>query len=336
MSGWLRATIVAAAVVAPGLAAAEASFGLGRAASPEEIAGWDIDVRPDGMGAPPGSGSVMDGEPIYMERCASCHGDFGEAFGRWPALMGGEGSLASSEPEKTVGSYWPYATTLYDYIYRAMPFGDAQSLTVDETYAVTAYVLYLAFIADDDFVLTNENLADIEMPNRDGFYLMEEPEFEPHEPCMENCKEEVRIIGRARVLDVTPGPPASDDAAADDAQVDEDVQVAQADASAGDPIAGEQVFRRCQTCHTVEEGAAERLGPNLWGVFGREAGEREGFNYSPAMADSDVVWTEATMKDFLRDPRGFLPGNRMAFPGLRDQEALDDVIAYLKSVTDAE
>lgn len=332
MSGLLRAAVVAAALAVPGLAAAEAPFGLGSAASPEQIAGWDIDVRPDGTGAPPGSGSVMDGEDIYMDRCASCHGDFGEAFGRWPALMGGDGSLASSEPEKTVGSYWPYATTLYDYIHRAMPFGDAQSLTVEETYAVTAYVLYLNFIVDDDFVLSDENLADVEMPNRDGFFLMEEPEFEPHQPCMEDCKAEPRILGRARVLDVTPGAPAGEDGAAHDAGAEED-EIALAAAPAGDVAAGEQIFRRCQTCHTLEEGGAERVGPNLWGLFGREAGARETFRFSPAMAEADLVWTDETVKAFLQDPRGFMPGNRMAFPGLRDQDDLDNLVAFLRATT---
>jgi S-disulfanyl-L-cysteine oxidoreductase SoxD len=331
-----RTVLFVAVMAVPGIAAAEAPFGLGNPATPEEIAGWDIDIRPDGTGAPAGSGSVMDGEIIYMERCASCHGDFGEAFGRWPPLMGGDNSLASNEPEKTVGSYWPYAATLYDYIHRAMPFGDAQSLSIDEAYAVTAYVLYLNFIVDEDFVLTDDNLADIEMPNRDGFYLIEEPEFEPHEPCMENCKEEARIIGRARVLDVTPGPPASEDADTQDSPAGDEIELSQAEAATGDPVAGEQVFRRCQACHTVDEGGAHRVGPNLSGIFGQEAGTQQGFSYSPVMAESDVVWTEETISEFLRDPRGFMPGNRMAFPGLRSQDELDDVIAYLKAVTASE
>jgi S-disulfanyl-L-cysteine oxidoreductase SoxD len=336
MFGWPRLILLAAGLTIPGTAAAEAPFGLGRLATPEEIAGWDIDVRPDGTGAPPGSGSVRDGEDIYMQRCASCHGDFGEAFGRWPALMGGDGSLASNEPDKTVGSYWPYASTLFDYIYRAMPFGDAQSLTHDETYAVTAYVLYLNFLVDEEFVLTDENLADIEMPNVDGFYVMEEPEFPPHEPCMQDCKDEVRVVGRAQVLDVTPGPPASDvEPEGQEADPDSGDQVAVA-ALEGDPAAGERVFRRCQTCHTVEEGGAQRLGPNLWGIFGREAGANSGFTYSAAMAQSELVWTGETLKEFLRDPRGFLPGNRMAFPGLRDQGELDDLVAFLREMTDTE
>ena len=113
--------------------ASERKFNLGKLATKEEIAGWDIDVRPDGLGAPIGSGTALIGEEIYTEQCAACHGDFGEGADRWPALVGGEDSLASHDPEKTTGSYWPYASTMYDYIYRAMPYGVAQSLSHDET-----------------------------------------------------------------------------------------------------------------------------------------------------------------------------------------------------------
>ena len=87
-------------------------------ATPEEIAGWDIDIRPDGHGLPVGKGTVKQGEPLYMERCAACHGEFGESAGRWPILMGGAGTLASHDPVKSIGSYWPYASTVMDYIRR--------------------------------------------------------------------------------------------------------------------------------------------------------------------------------------------------------------------------
>ena len=122
--------------------AASKRLGIGREATPEEIAGWDIDIRPDGQGLPVGKGTVKQGEPLYMERCAACHGEFGESAGRWPILMGGAGTLASHDPVKSIGSYWPYASTVMDYIRRTMPFGNAQSLTNDELYAITAYVLY--------------------------------------------------------------------------------------------------------------------------------------------------------------------------------------------------
>ena len=125
-------------------------FNLGKIATKTEIAGWNIDVRPDGMGAPKGSGDAIKGEEVYAEQCAACHGDFGEGVDRWPELVGGEGSLDTHDPVKTTGSYWPYASTMYDYIYRAMPFGVAQSLTHDETYQIVAYLLYICLLYTSD------------------------------------------------------------------------------------------------------------------------------------------------------------------------------------------
>jgi cytochrome c len=148
----------------------ERPFNIGALATAEEVAGWDIDVRPDGKGAPIGSGIAVDGEELYAERCAACHGDFGEGIDRWPVLVGGLGTLATEDPVKTTGSYWPYASTMYDYIYRAMPFGEAQSLTHDETYQVVAYLLYMNDIVEDDFELNHSNIGQIEMPNRQGFF----------------------------------------------------------------------------------------------------------------------------------------------------------------------
>jgi len=186
--------------------AAERPFGLGTLATAEQIAGWDIDVRPDGKGAPIGSGTAAEGEEIYAERCAACHGDFGEGVDRWPILAGGLGSLATGDPVKTVGSYWPYASTVYDYVYRAMPFGEAQSLTHDETYQVVAYILYMSDVIDDEFVLSNETIGSVKMPNQNGFML---PDPRPDgqlasAPCMQNCDVPTKIIGRARIIDVTP------------------------------------------------------------------------------------------------------------------------------------
>lgn len=184
---------------------------IGREASEEEVAGWDIDIRYDGRGLPEGRGSVLEGEEVFVTYCAACHGDFGEGAGRWPQLAGGVGTLADEHPVKTVGSYWPYAATLLDYTYRAMPFGYGQSLTADELYAVSAYILYLNdVIIDEEFELSFENLAEIEMPNADGFIPDSREDVEAHfwqdEPCMENCGEgEAEITMRAAVLDVTPG-----------------------------------------------------------------------------------------------------------------------------------
>ena len=189
-------------------AAAERKLGIGRLATPQEIAGWDIDVRPDGQGLPPGKGSVKDGEAVYMAKCAACHGEFGESAGRWPMVAGGAGSLKSDDPVKTVGSYFAHLSTVIDYVRRAMPFGDAQSLTNDELYAVVAYTLFLNDIADDKFVLSKETFAAVAMPNAGGFYDDDreaaEKGFWNANPCMANCKPDAKITGRARVIDVTP------------------------------------------------------------------------------------------------------------------------------------
>jgi cytochrome c len=190
--------------------AASKPLGIGREASPEEIAGWDIDIRPDGEGLPVGRGTVKQGEPLYMERCAACHGEFGESAGRWPILMGGAGTLASSDPVKSIGSYWPFASTVMDYIRRSMPFGNAQALTNNELYAITAYVLYLNdIIKDEDFELNEKNFTSIKLPNQPNFIdddrEIVEKEFWHKAPCMANCiPDEAKIIGRARALDVTP------------------------------------------------------------------------------------------------------------------------------------
>ena len=159
------------------------------------------------MGAPKGSGNAIKGEEIYAEACASCHGDFGEGIDRWPELVGGENTLDTHDPVKTTGSYWPYASTIYDYIYRAMPFGAAQSLSHDETYQIVAYLLYMNEIIEEDFTLSDKNIGKIKMPNRNGFLL---PDPRPDisvingNPCMKNCVVPTKVIGKARDIDVTP------------------------------------------------------------------------------------------------------------------------------------
>lgn len=179
-------------------------YGVGTPATPAQIAGWDIDVRPDGKGLPPGSGSVDDGMAIYEAQCASCHGLFGEGVGRYPKLAGGMGTLTDDRPDPTVGSYWPYATTLWDYVHRAMPFFAPQSLSHDQVYAVVAYVLNLNNIVDDDFVATQSNLAAIEMPNRNGF-IWEDPRPDTNnQRCMKNCVTKVTITDSAVDKNVTP------------------------------------------------------------------------------------------------------------------------------------
>ena len=183
-------------------------YNIGKLATKVEVLGWDIDVRPDGVGAPKGSGNAIDGEEIYVNRCAACHGDFGEGVDRWPALVGGDGTLASHDPEKTTGSYWPYASTIFDYVYRSMPFGEAQTLTHDETYKIVAYLLNMNEIIDENFVLSEKNIGKIKMPNASGFSLPDPrpdvTKYKDGQPCMKNCNVPVKIIGKARDIDVTP------------------------------------------------------------------------------------------------------------------------------------
>jgi len=183
---------------------------LGRAALPQEVSAWDIDIRPDGAGLPAGSGTVAQGEAIYSEQCAVCHGDFGEGVDRWPVLAGGHDTLQDERPEKTIGSYWPYLSTVYDYVRRAMPFGNARSLSDDDVYALTAYLMFLNdIVTDEDFELSKENFLDIPLPNEANFFP-DDRKQEKHyavkaEPCMTNCLEgQATVAQRARVLDVTP------------------------------------------------------------------------------------------------------------------------------------
>jgi cytochrome c len=180
-------------------------YGVGTLATETEIAGWDIDVRTDGQGLPSGSGSALNGEEIYQNKCAACHGVFGEGAGRWPKLVGGADTLRDDRPEKTVGSYWPYATTLWDYIHRAMPFTQPQSLSNDEVYALTAYILYMNDIIEEELVLNAQNLASIQMPNKDGFFTDPRPDS-TNTLCMKDCRnpDSIRITWDASDLGVTP------------------------------------------------------------------------------------------------------------------------------------
>jgi S-disulfanyl-L-cysteine oxidoreductase SoxD len=162
------AALAAGAIIASGAVCAAERYDFGRPATPAEIAGWDIDASPDGAGLPPGHGDVRQGEAIFTAKCASCHGARGEGK-PLTRLAGGIGTLRDKKPEKTVGSYWPYATTLFDYVRRAMPLNAPQSLTPDEVYAVSACVLFLNGIIPQDTTLNADTLAKIKMPNRDGF-----------------------------------------------------------------------------------------------------------------------------------------------------------------------
>src|SRR5450830_292855 len=144
------------------------TYGIGHAASERDLAAWNIDVDANGVGLPQGRGSVALGQTLYAQQCAACHGAHGEGK---PAdqLVGGQGTLSSSNPVKTIGSFWPYATTLFDFINRAMPYNAPKSLSADDVYAVSAYLLHLNGIVSGDAVLDATSLAAVRMPNRDGF-----------------------------------------------------------------------------------------------------------------------------------------------------------------------
>jgi S-disulfanyl-L-cysteine oxidoreductase SoxD len=207
---WPRSGLAALVMLAVSISIATGGsrkLGIGHEATKEEIAGWAISIRPDGQGLPPGKGRVKDGEALYVERCAACHGEFGESAGRWPQVAGGQGSLASHDPVKTIGSYFAHLSTVFDYVRHAMPFGDAQSLTDDELYAVVAYMLFLNDIVDEKFVLSRETFGSVRMPNAGGFYDDDREKTEKafwNAPCMTDCKPDAKVIGRARVIDVTP------------------------------------------------------------------------------------------------------------------------------------
>lgn len=161
------ALVLAAALITLS-SSAMAGPGLGREAGPDEIAAWDITVTPDGKGLPPGSGTALEGETVYRAKCAGCHGEKG-AGGQADRLVGGIGTLASKKPVKTVGSYWPYAPTLFDYIRRAMPYNAPKSLSDDEIYALSAYILFQNGIIDQGARMDAKTLPQVQMPNRDGF-----------------------------------------------------------------------------------------------------------------------------------------------------------------------
>lgn len=156
---------------APGQGAVPA---FGRVPAAAEVALWNIDVMPDGTGLPPGRGTVAHGREVYTANCLACHGVDGQG-GIKDRLVGGIGSLATAAPIKTVGSYWPYTTTLYDYMHRAMPYQAPGSLGNDDYYALAAYLLNLNGIVPADAVLDQDSLPKVKMPNRDGF--VPEPEF---------------------------------------------------------------------------------------------------------------------------------------------------------------
>jgi len=287
---WLLLFAAASATAAPG------KFpGIGRPATPAEIAAWDIDVRPDFQGLPKGAGSVADGQRIWDEKCASCHGVFGESNEVFTPLTGGTtaedmktgraATLASTNPTRTTLSKLSTISTLWDYIRRAMPWTAPKSLSVDEVYAVTAYLLHLGDIVPADFVLSDANIAEVQrrLPNRNGmtrehglWHIDGVPDVK-NVACMKNCPTEAkivsflpehardmhgnladqnRLIGGVRGMETVARPRA----------------VAAAPTSAAP--AGQRLAEAtgCLACHQVR---GRRLGPGFDEVAARYRGERD-------------------------------------------------------------
>ena len=336
--------LIAASVFLSNPAFAE-KLGLGRAALPEEIAAWDTDVRPDGTGLPVGSGDALIGEEIFADQCAACHGDFAEGIDNWPKLAGGADTLDHEDPLKTVGSYWPYLSTAYDYIKRSMPYGNAGTLSDDDVYSIVAYILYSNDLIEDDFVLSNETFLDVEMPNAAGFILDDRAQTEyvqwSGEPCMENCKSEVKVTMRALVLDVTPEEEKTEVAAVVEAEVVPEpvaapvVEVAAFEVELAE--AGVKVFKKCKSCHQIGDGAKNKSGPILNGIFENAAGAVDGFKYSKAMrkaADAGLVWDNVELAAFLAKPKTYMKGTKMSFAGLKKEKDQLAIVEFLKSLED--
>jgi cytochrome c len=260
MSRWVERSIVVASVAAACLTAGASAYAsrydIGRTATDREIAAWDIDVRPDGAGLPEGHGSVADGQKLYDAKCASCHGTFGESTD-YIALAGGVGTLASDQPVRTTGSKLNYATTLFDYIRRAMPFNAPKTLTDDEVYALTAYVLNLNDIVQADATLDRASLIALEMPNRDGFTTKHGMGSVHGTPdthataCMHDCVASVRIVSQL--------PDYAKSSHGDIALQTAHWVAAAASTGAGTPPASAVATRAgCMACHGVAKGV---IGP---------------------------------------------------------------------------
>jgi len=210
MSSFLKVglPVIAAVLFATGVCAGEqhpaGHYGIGATPTQAEIDGWSIAVRPDGEGLPPGKGSVAQGAEVYVEQCAACHGTFGEGETRYPKLTGGE--LKGERPEPTVGSYWPFATTLWDYINRAMPFPSPHQLNADQVYAMTAYILNLNNIVDNNFIADRDSLPKVKMPNHDSFIWQDPRPDTSAKECMKNCVDpaKIKIESTAEGKNLTP------------------------------------------------------------------------------------------------------------------------------------
>lgn len=186
-------------------AAPPGTYGLGSTPTAAQIAQWSIAIKPDGSNLPPGSGTVDQGSDVYSSNCAACHGAFGEGVAAYPKLVGGVGAL-KTQKLKTVGSFWPYAPILYDYINRAMPFYAPRSLSPNQVYAISAYILNLNGIVPDNFVANAKTLAAVKMPNRDGFNFHDPRPLTHDVACMSHCADPktLKITTDASKSGITP------------------------------------------------------------------------------------------------------------------------------------
>jgi len=282
--------------------------------------------------------------------------------GNWPKLAGGMGTLDRKDPLKTVGSYWPYLSTTFDYVRRSMPFGAAGTLSDDDVYAIVAYILYSNDLVDDDFVLSRDNFLDVDMPNKSGFIVDDRAATEYtifNDACMTDCKDSVEITMRAAVLDVTPEEtrarkvqelmdatkpraasavtaPAAEEPAEEPAKAEEAAPVVE-EKAALDPAlvkSGEKVFKKCKACHQVGDSAKNKTGPILNGVVGSPVASVEGFRYSKpmkALGAEGKIWTDEELSAFLTKPKKYLKGTKMSFAGLKKEKDIAAVTAYLKS-----
>ncbi|MDA5094537.1 c-type cytochrome [Aliiroseovarius sp. KMU-50] len=335
----LIATAVASLTAAPVMAE---KLGLGRQATEAEIAAWNLDVFPDGSNLPDGQGDVLTGEEVFAEHCAACHGDFAEGAGNWPKLAGGVDTLADEDPLKTVGSYWPYLSTSFDYVRRSMPFGGAQTMSNDDVYAIVAYILYSNDLVDEDFTLSKETFMSVEMPNSDGFIVdgREETEYGAFtNRCMEGCKPEVVKITKNVVFpgDPNAGAVSSETAATEVAPSEEaPTEAIEAAVTFDADLAekGAKVFKKCKACHKVGEGAKNGAGPILNGIWGRQAAAVDGFKYSKpmkALGETGAVWNEETLSGYLANPRKYLKGTKMSFAGLKKEKDMAAILEFLKA-----
>lgn len=265
-------------------AAGAASYpGIGRPATPDEIAAWDIDVRPDFKGLPPGSGSVKQGQKLWDEKCASCHGTFGESNEVFTPIVGGTTAddirvgrvkaLLNPEIQRTTLMKASTLSTLWDYVRRAMPWNAPKTLTVDEVYAVVAYMLNLGDILPDDFVLSNANIAEVQarMPNRNGMtrehglWDVKAKADVAAEACMHDCVAEVRIVSEI--------PEHARDSHGVLAQQQRDWGASRATPVASRPD-GAAIARRnaCMSCHAID---GRSVGPAFKDVAQRYRGNAD-------------------------------------------------------------